>query len=157
MLIKDMKFMKLYLPVLIITYSLIVSFSGCSSGEFEIEETEIQYNEKIVKVDTINKISDTIVKNIDSSKIITEQKEDNVTVDKYIYTVQVGAFMIPSNCEKFFARAKSVLGLDVFTIQSDNLCKIRIGNFKNKSDALRFLDQVRNMGFSDAFYISVKQ
>jgi cell division septation protein DedD len=121
---------------------------GCSSGEYDVDQTQIESVNKTLKYDTLN-----------TSKIDTaQQKEDYVeknTKETYTFIVQIGAFADPSNFQRFFEQAKSKLGEDVYNIIINNLYKIRLGSFTNKGEALKLLDYVKSLGYSDAFIVTV--
>lgn len=131
---------------------------GCSSGEYEIEKYEVNYTEKTVKVDSLRKIT---IK--DDNDPIKEEKKDNKdnikdnTKDSYYYVVQIGAFVIKENFDRFYERAKMTLGDDVYYEQSGNLYKIRIGNFTNGAEAIKLMEQVKSKGYFDAFVITRKK
>ena len=117
---------------------------SCSSGEYDLEEYKVDYIEKTVKKDTLGKS--------DTSRI-TEQFRSG----KYAYVVQIGAFTEKSNFERFFAKAREILGNDVYNIYIDNLYKIRIGKFIDNRTALNLLEKVKSLGYNDAFIITSKQ
>lgn len=129
-------------------------FFACSSGEYEVSEYQVQYTEKTVKSDTIKKITlkDDKIKDDKSNK---DNIKDN-TKDTYTYIVQIGAFSMQSNFDKFIERAKQVLGEEVYSEQSGNLYKVRIGKYGNRADAIKFVEVVRSKGYSDAFVVTKK-
>ena len=118
-------------------------FIACSSGEYELNEYKEDYVEKTIKTDTIRRAE---------IKETTTIKEDS-----YTYIVQVGAFIVPSNFERFFQRAQEVIGNDVYYEQSGNLYKIRVGKFNNRAEAIKFAELVKTKGYSDAFVITKKK
>lgn len=124
---------------------------GCGSGEYDIEQYDLNYNEKTVKIDTLKKI--TISENTDKIK---EDKKDNVK-DVYTYVVQIGAFVNPGNFENFLQQAKQTLGNEVYFEQSSNLYKIRVGNYGNRAEAIKYLEFVKSKGYLDAFIVNVKK
>lgn len=130
------------LPFLIFACNLY----SCSSGEYEIEEHNVETVEKTVKIDTIRKLADT-----------TNLVKEEFKPAKYTYVVQIGAYYVQSNFEKFFARAREVLGAEVYETYVNDLHKIRLGKFSDKSEALKLLDRVKSLGYSDAFVITSKQ
>lgn len=139
---------KKYLIVLFLSLAFI--YFGCSSGEYETETHEIEYVEKTLKIDTVKKVPlDTVTK-----KENTDIKNPR---DSYSYIVQIGAFIIKENFERFFESAKQRLGEDVFYELSNTLYKIRIGKYSDKAESLKQLDYVKSRGFLDAFIISVKK
>ncbi len=120
---------------------------GCSSGPYDLDETTINYEEKTIVADTIKTVTE---KSDEIKEDIFRQKES------FYFIVQIGAFAVPSNFENFFQRAKSILGDEVYYELKSSLYKIRIGKFGDKADALLLLDKVRNLGYSDAFIITVR-
>lgn len=147
-----LKFIKI-LTVLFIAFPAIY-FNACSSGEYESKDYTIEYTEKTVKTDTIK----SIVLKDDSIKLDMNNKsniKDN-TKDTYTYIVQIGAFSMPSNFDRFYETAKQVLGEDVYYEQSANLTKIRIGKFGNRAEAIKFVEFVRSKGYTDAFVVTKK-
>ena len=138
-----LKFAKIYL--LVLPGVLAVCFTACTSGEYEATTYKINYTEKTVKADTIKKIT------LNDDKI--KQDKNN---SSYSFVVQIGAFSIQSNFENFLARAKQLLGDDVYYEQSGNLFKIRIGKFSNRIEAVKLAEISRSKGFTDAFIITKK-
>ena len=140
-----MSYCKLYILVLGCFFTLW----GCSSGEYDLNEYTINSVDKKVVVDTIKKVA------IDSSRV--KNNENTNTNENFVFVVQIGAFFNKNNFDAFFSRAKEVLGGDVYFVTSNNLYKIRTGNFSNKADALRRMEQVKALGYSDAFVITAKK
>jgi cell division protein FtsN len=141
----------------IISYLSLLAISlfqfYCSSGEYEIDEFKITYNEKTVVADTLKIISD----NIKQDKTeITDNIKDNMR-ESVSFSVQIGAFSMQSNFERFFNIAKQTLGADVFYEYSGNLYKIRIGNFNNRAEAIRYAEFAKTKGYLDAFVITKKK
>lgn len=126
------------------TASIII---GCSSGEYDQEQHKVDYVEKTLKIDTIRKV---VVNDNDNIK-------DNTSKDVYTYIVQIGAFTVQENFDRFYAQARATLGSDVYYEFSNNLYKIRIGNYGNRADALKYLSYVISKGYSDAFVITKKK
>lgn len=129
-------------------------FIACSSGEYEIAEYRVDYTEKTVKADTIRNITlkDDKIKEDKNNK---DNIKDN-TRETYTYIVQIGAFSMPSNFDKFIERAKQVLGEEVYSEQSGNLYKVRIGKYGNRAEAIKFVEFVRSKGYTDAFVVTKK-
>jgi len=128
---------------------------GCSSGEYDIEEYEVNYTEKTVKADTTKKIVYD-----DSDKIKDDKiKDDKIKDDKkevYTYIIQIGAFIVKSNFERFFERARHELGSEVYYEEQNNLYKVRIGKFGVRAEAILQLDKLKGMGYIDAFIVTRK-
>lgn len=127
---------------------------GCSSGEYDIEEYEVNYTEKTVKADTVKKIV------YDDDKIKDDKiKDDKIKDDKkdtYTYVIQVGAFIVKSNFDKFYEKAVQDLGPDIYYEQQNGLYKIRIGKFGGRAEAILMLDKVKALGYIDAFIVTRK-
>ena len=138
-----MKYFK-NIRVAIFLLPLVFFLYSCNSGEYDIEQYKVDYVEKTVKKDTLGKI--------DTSKITDQFKPG-----KYAYVVQIGAFTEKSNYERFFAKAKEILGNDIYSVYLDNLYKIRIGKFTDNRTALNLLEKVKSLGYYDAFVITTKQ
>jgi cell division protein FtsN len=141
-----MSFKRKYLIYVSIALALI--YYGCSSGEYELEEHQIDYVEKTLKIDTVKKVA------VDTSQ---NNYKDNTSKDSYSYIVQIGAFFVKTNFDRFFARAKQTLGVEVFYEFMNNLYKIRIGKYSDKAEALKQLNFVKGYGFYDAFIVTVKK
>jgi len=125
---------------------------SCSSGEYEIEEYNIKYTETTLKIDTIRKA--------DTTQIVKQQEEQREEFNrpvKYTFVVQIGAYAIRSNYERFIQRARQILGSEVYDVFENNLYKIRIGKFFERGEALKLLEKVKGLGFYDAFVITTKQ
>jgi cell division protein FtsN len=147
-----LKFVKI-LTVLFIAFPAIY-FTACSSGEYDVKEYTVEYTEKTVKTDTIKSIvikDDSIKQDMSNKNNI----KDN-TKDSYTYIVQIGAFSMPSNFDRFFETAKQVLGEDVYYEQTANLIKVRIGKYGNRAEAIKYVEFVRSKGYTDAFVITKK-
>ncbi len=140
MKIKDIK-----LLVFLLFSTFLVA---CSSGEYDLEQTQVEYVEKTLKYDTIvTTITDTVVKKQDI--------ESKYQKESFTFIVQVGAFRELSNFQRFYDEAKIKLGDEVYYIVINELYKIRIGSYKNKADALQMLESVKSRGYFDAFIITV--
>jgi len=122
---------------------------GCSSGAYDIEKKTITYEEKTIIADTIK----TVTEKSDEQK---EIKEDIPAKEFFTFVVQIGAFVMPSNFENFYQRAKSILGDEVYYEFKNGLYKIKLGKFDNRVEALQMLDKVREKGYYDAFVITVR-
>jgi hypothetical protein len=136
----------------LILVSLLTStgfINGCGSGEYDIEQYDINYIETTVKIDTLNKISDENIK-IGNDRI-------NLQNTLYKFSVQVGAFVTPSYFENFYAQARQVLGNEVYYEIISNLYKIRIGSFNNRPEATKVVELARSKGYLDAFIIIKKR
>jgi hypothetical protein len=144
-----MSFKRKYLIYVSIALALI--YYGCSSGEYELEEHQIDYVEKTLKIDTVKKVA------VDTSLNQNNHKKDNTSKDSYSYIVQIGAFFVKSNFDRFFAKAKQTLGDEVFYEFTNNLYKIRIGKYSDKAEAFKQLDFVKGRGYYDAFILTVKK
>jgi len=131
-----------------------VYFSACSSGEYEVNTYKVDYTEKTVKVDTLKKItlSDDKIKQDKNDK---ENIKENLK-ESFYFTIQLGAFAMNENSDKFLEKSRMLLGEGVYSEDSGNLHKIRIGKYGNRGDAMKLLDQVRSKGFSDAFIVTKK-
>lgn len=138
-----MTFKRKYLIHLSIFLGLL--WFGCSSGEYQLEQHQTDYVEKTLKVDTVKK-----VEVIDTTTKVTNK-------DSYSYIVQIGAFVIKSNFDRFFEGAKASMGETVFYEFSNNLYKIRIGNYSNKAEALKQLEFAKQHGYNDSFIVTVKR
>jgi cell division protein FtsN len=147
-----LKFVKIF-SVIFLAFPAIY-FTACSSGEYDIEEYQVEYTEKTVKTDTIKKV---VLK--DDSIKLDKNNKDNIkdnTKETYTYIVQIGAFSMQSNFERFIERAKQVLGTEVYSEQSGNLFKVRIGRYGNRAEAIKFVEFVRSKGYTDAFVVTKK-
>lgn len=143
-----------YLIYFSLTFALAMIYYGCSSGEYETENHQIDYVEKTLKYDTVKKLVVIDTTNKDNQ---LNQKKDNTSRDSYSYIVQIGAFSVKSNFDRFYENAKSKLGEQVFFEFSNNLYKIRIGKYSDKAEAIRQLAYVKENGFNDAFIVTVKK
>jgi cell division septation protein DedD len=127
-------------------FLLGIFLADCGSGPYDLHETGIQTEEKKIEADT--------------TKIVTKKSEDKQEVsekpESFTFIVQIGAFMIPFNFERFYSNAKSLLGNEVYYEIRNNLFKIRIGKYDNKAEALQFLNYVKGLGYYDAFIITIK-
>ncbi len=147
-----LKFIKI-LSVIFISHTAVY-FSSCSSGEYDIKEYNVNYTEKTVKTDTIKNI---VIKdnNIKLDKTNIDNIKDN-TKETYSYIVQIGAFSMQSNFDRFFERARQTLGNDVYYDQSGSLFKVRIGKYGNRAEAIKFTEYLKTKGYYDAFVVTKK-
>ncbi len=123
---------------------LCIGLIGCSSGPYELDEETVTYEEKEITADTIKTVTET-----------REIKEEiPPKTEAFKFTVQIGAFAVPSNFENFFQRAKTVLGEDVYYKYAAGLYRIRIGSFYNKAEALQVLEKALALGYYDAFIVT---
>ncbi|MGI6227838.1 MAG: SPOR domain-containing protein [Peptococcales bacterium] len=78
---------------------------------------------------------------------------DNIITKKY-YKVQVGAFRVKENCQKFVEKVK-VAGFPTYMPpkDEDNLHRVQVGAFNDKSRAYALRDKLINVGFKDAFVV----
>jgi cell division septation protein DedD len=141
-----MDFIRFFIILLILSFLL----AGCSAGEYDLDKYTFENTEKIVEADTISPE----VKNETKEEI---REEISNPPESYTYIVQVGAFFIESNFTAFFDYSKRILGSEVYYAFINSLYKIRIGSFTDKEEALKYLYHVRDLGFSDAFVITVKK
>lgn len=123
---------------------------GCSSGAYDIEEKTISYEEKTIIADTTKTVTEKSDEKKEIKEDLTNQKEF------FVFVVQIGAFVMPSNFENFYQRAKSILGDEVYYEFKNGLYKIKLGKFDNRVEALQMLDKVREKGYYDAFVITVR-
>ncbi len=131
-----------YLAVLVFGIYLM----GCSSGPYDLNETNIKHEEKTITADTVKTVTE-------SSEKHNEIKEE---VGSFTFIVQVGAYFITYNFQRFYETAKARLGENLYYEMSNDLYKIRIGRFTNKAEALQLLDFVKSLGYDDAFIITVR-
>lgn len=141
-----MKFKEIYGAIIVI----FMFIAGCNSGEYDIDEYQVQYTEKSLVYDTSQ-----IVKKDNEEK--QEAREEILSSVTYTYIVQIGAFANKDNFDRFFEKAKSLLGDRVYYAYISDLYKIRIGDFSNKSEALDYREMVRGLGYFDAFIIAVRK
>ncbi|RPI18050.1 MAG: SPOR domain-containing protein [Ignavibacteriae bacterium] len=131
---------------------ICIFYIGCSSGEYELKEVRVDYNEKQLVYDTIKtaKIEDTTTEKNNKQNNEVISKSDNFT-----FIVQIGAFIDKANFDNFFKAARAALGEAVTYQLLNNLYKVRIGNYNNKAEALKMLNYVKSLGYTDAFIITV--
>ncbi|MCI0449594.1 MAG: SPOR domain-containing protein [Chlorobi bacterium] len=138
----------------ILLFLIFLSFSyiGCSSGEYDIAEYRVDYDEKTLVIDTIGIITD-IKEDITKKE---ELKLDVKVKETFTFTVQIGAFINKDNFERFLALAKQKVGGDVYYELQNGIYKIRIGTFNNRAEAMKYWEQARRLGYFDAFVITKK-
>lgn len=121
---------------------------SCSSGEYELDKYTINYTETTLKIDTLPK---TGISEISGTESIEKPPAG------YVFVVQIGAFFVKENYDRFLSKARELLGNDVYDVFANNLYKIRIGSFTERGEAERLLEKVRRLGYSDAFVITTKK
>lgn len=139
-----LKLVKKYLYLLPLTLSIYLY--GCNSGEFDVEKYTINYTEKSVKVDTLRKIT------FDETGIKEDKR--NINRENYTYTIQIGAFTMQDNLDKFVEQAKISVGSEVYIEATNNLFKVRFGSFNRRADAVKLIDELRTKGYNDAFVVT---
>jgi cell division protein FtsN len=140
-----MKFKDINFLVFLIFSACLI---GCGSGEYDLEQTQVEYVEKTLKYDTIQTtVRDTVEKIED---VIKNNKSESFT-----FIVQIGAFRIIENYQRFFESAKTNLGSEVYSVLINDIYRIRIGNYNNKADALKMLEYVKSLGYYDAFILTI--
>ena len=135
--------------ICVICVVLGLHFIGCSSSEYDIDEYQVSYTEKTIKADTL-------VKYVESKDSITNDRIIDDKKEKYSYIVQIGAFVMKSNLDRFFELAKQQVGPEVYYEFNNNLYKIRVGYFTNRAEAMLLLEKVLGLGYSDAFIVTKK-
>lgn len=138
------KIVKINLYFLLLPFALYLT--GCNSGEYDIEQYQVTYTEKSLNIDTLKKIT------IDETDIKEDKRIGNS--ESYSYTIQIGAFSIQENMDKFLEQAKTDLDENVFFIQSGGLLKVRIGTFSSRADAIKRIEFVKSKGYNDAFIVT---
>lgn len=133
--------------IISLTIMVVLIFQGCSSVEYEREDYEVTYEEKLIVTDNI--------------KTLIEKDQEPIKTDinikeTYSYIVQIGAFAIESNFRRFYQKARQILGEEVYYEYTGNLYKIRIGKFTNRADAIKLAELCKNKGYYDAFIITRK-
>lgn len=131
-------------------YLLFIVFGayliGCSSGAYDLDEITVHYKEKTIVADTI--------------KVVSENNgiKEEITgpPNSYSFIVQIGAFINQSYFDRFYKRAKSVLGEGVYYEVKNNLYKIRLGKFNNRAEAMQLVNRVKSLGYFDAFIVTVR-
>jgi cell division protein FtsN len=133
--------------VIISFFLILAALTGCSSGEYDIEQYETKETEKSLKYDTLTTIKE--------DKSLKDPVKDEKK-DAYTYVVQIGAFIIKSNFDRFYDNAKRIVGSEVYYDFINNLYKIRIGKFRNRAEAIQMLEKVKQLGYWDAFIVTRK-
>ena len=131
-----------YIPSIVSAAYLI----GCSSGAYDLDEITVHYQEKTIVADTI--------------KVVTENDEIKEEISgpphSYSFIVQIGAFINQSYFDRFYKRAKSILGEGVYYDIKNNLYKIRLGKFNNRPEAMQLVNRVKSLGYFDAFIVTIR-
>jgi len=73
------------------------------------------------------------------------------------FTVQVGAFQVKTNAEKYRYKLSKTYQNAHITIFSDDkgtFYRVRIGRFTNLKDANRFSEKIISQGFDSAFAVA---
>jgi cell division septation protein DedD len=132
-------------------YLLFISFGayfiGCSSGAYDLDEVTVHYTEKTIVADTIKVVTEN-----------TEEIKEEITgpPNSFSFVVQIGAFINQSYFEKFYKRAKSILGGGVYYELKNNLYKIRLGKYNNRAEAMQLVNRVKSLGYFDAFIVTIR-
>lgn len=120
-------------------------FIGCSSGAYDLDEITVHYKEKTIVADTIRVVSENGIK-----------EEITGPPNSYSFIVQIGAFINQSYFDRFYKRAKSVLGEGVYYEVKNNLYKIRLGKYNNRAEAMQLVNRVKSLGYFDAFIVTIR-
>jgi rare lipoprotein A len=73
------------------------------------------------------------------------------------FTVQVGAFQVKSNAEKYRYKLSKTFPnahMVTYTDHRGTFYRVRIGKFNNLKDAIRFRDKIIDQGFASAFTVA---
>ncbi len=73
------------------------------------------------------------------------------------FTVQVGAFQVKTNAEKYrykLSKRYKNAHISTFTDDRGTFYRVRIGRFTNLKDAIRFSEKIMTKGFSSAFAVA---
>jgi hypothetical protein len=134
---------------IISSFTTMMAYIGCGSGEYEISSYKVEYEERTIKIDTIRALTD-IKEDIDKNKDLKNFKET------FTFTIQIGAFINKENFDRFYSLAQQKMGKDVYYEFTGNIYKIRVGSYGNRPDALKNLENAKRVGYFDAFIISKK-
>jgi cell division protein FtsN len=87
---------------------------------------------------------------MDKTSTFTETKIK--TESPVEFTIQIGAFRYENNANRLRSGAQYKLN-DVFIQTINGLYKVRTGKYNNRLDAMKVLDEIKAMGYSDSFII----
>lgn len=131
------------LNLVVLLALLVISskiFTGCGAADYCCPEDEIFFGQ----VDTVFLEREIIT---DREIIVGPQLGETFDL-----TVQIGAFKNRDFAENFLANARQRIGSDVRSnFDPDKLYRITVGSFNELEPARRYLQQIRSLGYSDAF------
>lgn len=89
---------------------------------------------------------------------IIDKTTTDTTNKKVIYKVQLGAFTIKSNAEKYKHKIQNAGFKDAYittsTIKGKLYFKVQIGAFSVKSNAIAYRDKAKKLGFTEAIIVT---
>ncbi len=77
----------------------------------------------------------------------------DLTVDRFGYRVQIGAFDYKENAEEVKKIARSKTDLPIYVVYIAPFYRVRVGDFTEKSEAEKCVKLLKDKGFSDARWI----
>lgn len=136
----------------ILTFSILTFaiLTGCNSSIYEIIEVEetVEIKEEPKQETTITEIKE------DTKPSENKFSEKNIISRSYV--IQIGAFNIEENAERFINSAKKKLSENELTLKNiDGLYKIRFGNFSSLDEAIKYLNTTIAAGFGDSFVVEL--
>ncbi|HJY63991.1 MAG TPA: SPOR domain-containing protein [Ignavibacteria bacterium] len=152
--------MKLLKIISILLLPLFLFILGCNSTIYDIVEIEEPVTEPVSKTTDTNLITDNrnseIKQDLKPESKLNETKfSDKQLVSKH-YTIQIGAFLNESNAVKYLNDVKRDFSEEIYYKEFEGLYKVRIGNFKLKTEAMELIVKLQNYGFSDSFIVELK-
>ncbi len=152
--------MKLLKKISILLLPLFLFVWGCNSTVYDIVEIEEPVTEPVSKATDTNLITDNRESEIKQdlkpeSKLNDTKFSDKQLVSKQ-YAIQIGAFLNESNAIKYLNEVRREFSEEIYYKEFEGLFKVRIGNFKMKTEAVELLEKLHNFGFSDSFIVELK-
>ena len=83
----------------------------------------------------------------------TNSSKPSLNVNILGYRIQIGAFEYKENAEKIAESARSKLDLPVYIIYQAPFYRVRVGDFKEKGEAEKYVKIIMKKGFNDARWV----
>ncbi len=88
--------------------------------------------------------------------IVHEVTQELVTIEKDSYAIQLGAFKVKSNAENQRRKLEKLLGKKVEIVVEDGYYKVRIPDIEDRAEVDKFLEILKQNGFTEVWVISLK-
>ncbi len=128
-------------------FFLVLSVVGCiKQVKPKTDVTEpVFIEEDTTTYKPIDIVKDTVPKITEINPVIEPPK---IETQKYIYRIQVGAFKTAEYAERLKTEISSLFKVNVLVKYEGGYYKVRVGEFKTRTEAEGFLNKLINSGYN---------